>query len=403
MATVNFISYRRQSAFTLRGVMKYVSQDFKVGIDRNNFNTNHTINYQNHNYIFNHTENIHLISGKDCCGENAFSEFMATKNLYGKTDGVQFYHYTQSFKDGENISPQTAHEIAKRFAEDNYKNFEVAIFTHIDNEHLHSHFLINSVSFVDGKKLHQNPNTLRELRKYSDDICKEYGLSTLETYTFGRSKTKSRAEKRANEKGVSWKEKLAKTIDYCMYRSQNKEQFISLMQERGYGVKWTDSRKSITYHCPNNMDCRDNRLNNERYSKQNMELEFEFRIGLGVDNFTGWEFSRKQQDQEQHHRRQSYASQMSLTNQIFSLAKGINMFTQDDDDLETMIALVALTGLSFIGIYCLIDWLNSQNIAKLNDDIMKEVIEEIKEEPENIDGYEEEDLYEEQGFGMSMM
>ncbi len=103
---------------------------------------------------------IKLLSGINCVPETAFSEFMATKSSYKKLDGIQFYHYTQSFKDGENISPKTAHEIAIKFAETHYKNYEVLIATHIDNEHLHSHFIINSVSFETGKKLHQPHNTI---------------------------------------------------------------------------------------------------------------------------------------------------------------------------------------------------------------------------------------------------
>lgn len=402
MATVNFIPYKRQSASTLRGVVKYVLQDSKVKVDKNELNVAHWVHYQNQKSTADDDENIHLISGKDCCGENAISEFLATKNLYGKADGIQFYHYTQSFKDSENISPQTAHEIAKRFAEDNYKNYEVVIATHVDNEHLHSHFLINSVSYVDGKKLHQTPNTLRELRKYSDEICKEYGLSTLETYTFGRSKTMSRAENRATEKGVGWKEKLAKSIDYCMYRSQSKAEFISLMQDRGYGVKWTDSRKNITYHCPNNMDCRDSRLKDERYSKEKMELEFEIRNGFESKCSTGWEFTRTNK-QEQSRQPQTYTPSRTLTGNILSLINSLSHFGDTEDDLNTMVALVALTGLSFVGLYVLIDMLSRENADNLNDEILNEIVDELKEEPENVDGYEEENLDEEQDFGMTMM
>ena len=109
-----------------------------------------------------------------------------------------------------------------KFAEEHYKDFEVLIATHIDNQHLHSHFIINSVSFETGKKLHQPPNTLRKLRLSSDNICKEYGLSTLETYTFGRSKTMGRAEKRARERGNSWKFNLCLTMETAMKKSKSK-------------------------------------------------------------------------------------------------------------------------------------------------------------------------------------
>lgn len=91
-----------------------------------------------------------LISGKDCIGQNAFVEFKCTKDVFKKNTGVQFYHYTQSFKTDMDISPKTAHEIAMKFAEENYKDFQVLVATHVDAGHLHSHFIVNSVSFEDG-------------------------------------------------------------------------------------------------------------------------------------------------------------------------------------------------------------------------------------------------------------
>ena len=180
MATVNFIPCKKQDAFSMRNEIEYILQDFKVCIDPEKLNCDHTVNYQSYSEDVDKTGCIRLISGKDCCPETAFREFMATKNSFKKADQTMFYHYDQAFRDGETISPKTSHEIAVKFAEDNYPDFEVVIATHVDNEHLHSHFIINSVSFKTGKKLHQGPKTLFKLRSYSDQICKQYGLTTLE-------------------------------------------------------------------------------------------------------------------------------------------------------------------------------------------------------------------------------
>ena len=179
MATVNFIPCKKQNAFSMRNEIEYILQDFKVCIDPDKLNCDHTVNYQTYSTDADKTSCIRLISGKDCCPETAFQEFMATKNSFKKADQTMFYHYDQAFKDSEIISPKTAHEIAVKFAEDNYPDFEVVIATHVDNEHLHSHFIINSVSFKTGKKLHQGPKTLLKLRAYSDQICQQYGLTTL--------------------------------------------------------------------------------------------------------------------------------------------------------------------------------------------------------------------------------
>ncbi|MDD2498204.1 MAG: relaxase/mobilization nuclease domain-containing protein [Desulfitobacteriaceae bacterium] len=277
MATVSFIPCKKQNAFSMRNEIEYILQDFKVCIEPEKFNCDHTVNYQTYSTDADKTGCIRLISGKDCCPEIAFQEFMATKNSFKKSDQTMFYHYDQAFKDGETISPKTAHEIAIKFAKDNYPDFEVVIATHVDNEHLHSHFIINSVSFKTGKKLHQGPKTLFKLRAYSDQICRQHGLTTLEPYTGGKSKSLSSREYRAAAKGQSWKFSLMNAIDTAMKISGTKANFIKNMERQGYAVKWTDGRKYITYTCPNTMSCRDIKLHDNRYLKEMMEREFELR------------------------------------------------------------------------------------------------------------------------------
>lgn len=277
MATVNFIPCKKQNAFSMRNEIEYILQDFKVCIEPEKFDCDHTINYQTYSMDAVKTGSIRLISGKDCCPETAFQEFMATKRSFKKADNTMFYHYDQAFKDGETISPKTAHEIAIKFAEDNYPDFEVVIATHVDNEHLHSHFIINSVSFKTGKKLHEGPKTLLKLRAYSDQICQQYGLTTLEPYTGGKSQSLASREYRAASKGQSWKFALMNAIDIAMKISGTKQDFIKNMERQGYAVRWEDSRKYITYTCPNAMSCRDIKLHDSRYLKEMMEREFELR------------------------------------------------------------------------------------------------------------------------------
>ena len=277
MATVNFIPCKKQNAFSMRNEIEYILQDFKVCIEPEKLNCDHTVNYQTYSEYADKTGYIRLISGKDCCPETAFQEFMATKNSFKKADQTMFYHYDQAFKDGETISPKTAHEIAVKFAEDNYPDYEVVIATHVDNEHLHSHFIINSVSFKTGKKLHQGPKTLLKLRAHSDQICQQYGLTTLKPYTGGKSQSLASREYRAAAKGQSWKFSLMNAIDTAMKISSTKQDFIKNMERQGYAVRWENRRKYITYTCPNTMSCRDIKLHDNRYLKEMMEREFEFR------------------------------------------------------------------------------------------------------------------------------
>lgn len=189
---------------------------------------------------------------------------------------MNFYQYVQSFSPEENITPHQAHEIAIEFAEKAWTGYEVLVATHCDAQHIHSHFVINSVSFENGKKLRQNPNTLKSLRALSDEICRHHNLSTLEPYNMDGIKISTR-EYRTAVKGQSWKFKLMNDIDKAMNISGSKEDFINAMSIMGYSVTWTDGRKYITYQCPNKMKCRDIKLHNDKYLKGSMENEFRYR------------------------------------------------------------------------------------------------------------------------------
>ncbi|WP_293970479.1 relaxase/mobilization nuclease domain-containing protein [uncultured Ruminococcus sp.] len=255
MATVTYIREPKQSISAMKGVIDYCCRDKKV---------------------YDKISNQRLISGINCDGENAFSEFLATKKSYKKTDGMNFYQYVQSFSPEENITPQQAHEVALEFAEKAWTGYEVLVATHCDAQHIHSHFVINSVSFENSKKLRQNPNTLKSLRALSDEICRHHNLSTLEPYNKDGMKISTR-EYRTAVKGQSWKFKLMNDIDKAMNISGSKEDFINAMSIMGYTVTWTDDRKYITYQCPNKMKCRDIKLHNDKYLKGSMENEFRYR------------------------------------------------------------------------------------------------------------------------------
>lgn len=255
MATVTYIRESKQSISAMKGVIDYCCQDKKV---------------------YDEISNQRLVIGINCDGENAFKEFMATKKLYGKTDGMNFYQYVQSFSPEENITPHQAHEIAIEFAEKAWTGYEVLVATHCDAQHIHSHFVINSVSFENGKKLRQNPNTLKSLRVLSDEICRQHNLSTLVPYNKDGIKISTR-EYRTAVKGQSWKFKLMNDIDKAMNISGSKEDFINAMSIMGYSVTWTGDRKYITYQCPNKMKCRDIKLHNDKYLKGSMENEFRYR------------------------------------------------------------------------------------------------------------------------------
>ena len=253
MATVNFINRKKsQNRAGMKFVLEYTQRDEKT--------------------LF---EGMKLVSGLNCSPQSVYEEFVNTKLLYGKDSQRMYYHFVQSFHKDEKITPQAAHEVALKLAE-HYKDFEVLVSTHTDCDHIHSHFIINSVSFETGKKLHQSANAIQELRQESDALCMEYGLSICQPKE-QRTKPMPAGEYHSAIRGDSWKIRLINNIDECMRYATSKDMFVQMMESEGYAVKWTDSRKYITYTTPDNKKCRDDRLHEQKYLKERMELELRIR------------------------------------------------------------------------------------------------------------------------------
>ena len=258
MATLNYIQEHKQSPSAMKGVITYCCQKKKV------------------------TDPVSgrkLISGIHCSGETAYEEFMLTKQVYGKTGGVNFYQYTQSFASRNTISSADAHTLALEFAERAWPGHEVLVCTHCDTDNPHSHFVINSVSWQDGRKLRQTPAGFQKLRELNDELCLAHGYTVI-TAKPKPEKGMSAREYRAAEKGKSWKLRLMFVIDQCMRRARSRKEFEEEMHRLGYKVRWTAERKYITYTTPTGMKCRDNKLHEEKYLKEHMEYELRIREEL---------------------------------------------------------------------------------------------------------------------------
>lgn len=214
-----------------------------------------------------------LITGINCSSESAFDEMMVTKRMYNKEKGRQFIHFVHSFHDKENITSELAHEISlKLLEEERFKGFEILAATHIDVDHLHTHFIINTVNSETGMKWQQSNMELEQLKKRSNELCYEYGLKysfiNTKTNEFMNRKSISSGEYRARQKGKSWKHELWLTLNECMKISTSKEDFIKMMNDLGYQVRWQDSRKDITFTLPNGRKCNSDKLHPpEKYTK----------------------------------------------------------------------------------------------------------------------------------------
>lgn len=175
MATTSIWSIKnnlKQSINYIINPEKTINKDY----GKNNYN--HLESYSNKDYDFKN-EKAEYVSCINCSEYDPYGDMKFTKEQYRKTDNILAFHGYQSFKEGE-VTADIAHEIGVKFAEEMFKDYEVVVATHQNTNHVHNHFIINSVSYKTGKKYNNDRANLAKLRHISDSICAEYGLSVLD-------------------------------------------------------------------------------------------------------------------------------------------------------------------------------------------------------------------------------
>ena len=164
----------------------------------------------------------------NCCNnsiDSLVTQFDVIRFAFGKNDKILAHHYVQSFSPNEKITPELAHKIGEELAECVAPGFQVIVATHVDRDHIHNHFLINSVSTKTGSKWLGNQSTLKNLRSESDRLCRQYGLSVIDETT-GLHGIDQATQKLA-EQGKSWKVELchalneAKILCHSIFASLN--------------------------------------------------------------------------------------------------------------------------------------------------------------------------------------
>ncbi len=188
-----------------------------------------------------------LCSAYNCNIDTAQMEMQTTKELYGKTGGRTYKHFIQSFSPEEKITANQAHQMAKEFIESCplFSDFEVAYCTHVDKSHIHTHFVVNSVSFVDGHKFQMSKKDLEDMKTLNNELCKKYGFTICE---IGKNKSfdgqdrkgivaydtnKYKFLKKAKEGKVkSYIQDTAVAVFESMINSLSKEDFIKSMEKR---------------------------------------------------------------------------------------------------------------------------------------------------------------------------
>ena len=180
------------------------------------------------------TDDTLLVSSFGCSAETADIEFSWTRR-HAIDKGTNLgRHLIQAFEPGE-TTPEQAHEIGMKLANEVLGGkYEFVLTTHIDKGHIHNHIIFNAVSFVDYRKYHSNKRSYHYIRRTSDRLCKEHGLSVIIP---GQDKGKSYIEHTTEKSGTSYKAKLKAAIDRLIPQVSTFEELIKRLEAEGYEIK----------------------------------------------------------------------------------------------------------------------------------------------------------------------
>lgn len=176
-----------------------------------------------------------FVSGVNLVPQIARQQMMQTKRQFGKDKGVAAYHGIQSFEPGE-VTAELAHEIGVALAKRLWgAKYEVLVTTHLDREHIHNHFVVNTVSFVDGIRYYRSNEDYREMQEQSDKLCRAYGLSVIDHTPKGKGK--HYAEWKAEKEGKpTYRGMIRKDIDTAVAEAVSERQLWDILRKNGYTI-----------------------------------------------------------------------------------------------------------------------------------------------------------------------
>lgn len=218
---------------------------------------------------------------------SVYNAFVDEKKIWGKDNGRMCAHYVLSFHKDEDVTPEQVLEIARELAEKMFAGHQVLITVHQDKGHLHAHIVVNTVSYLDGKKLQSGPEDLQALKDLTNDLCKERGLSVAEK---GKHFDGTAIEE---GEGIAWDKntyhlinsgKPSYLIDCALAvqdsaeDAESRDDFIEAMESRGWSVTWSDKLKHITFKDQEGNKVRDTTLSKTfslNLTKERLLDEFE--------------------------------------------------------------------------------------------------------------------------------
>ena len=238
------------------------------------------------------SELLTYVTGPYCRDEIKYDlvyrTFLEEKKMWDKDSGRMYAHNIISWHKDEQITPEQALEFGKEFAENWFSGFQTLVAVHKDKDHIHCHLVTNSVSYEDGRKLHNTKKDLERMKQLTNQMCRERGLTVAEK---GKYFDESQIEK---GEVIAWsKDKynlfrqqvkdsfvadcamaVLKALENCI----SKEKFIEKMKQFGWNVNWTEKRKHITFQNQDGKKVRDSNLSKTFHldiSKEDLENEFD--------------------------------------------------------------------------------------------------------------------------------
>ena len=184
------------------------------------------------------TESVCFETGLSCLCETAFTDMRANNLRWHKTGGVQGYHLVQSFAEGE-VTPELAHQIGVELADQLLNGrYQAIVTTHLNTSHIHNHIVWCAVALDNGRKYHSNARSYyTEVRARSDALCRQYGLSVIETPESERGK-RQYAKWQAEAIGQpTWRTAIRMDIDEAVSMVLTWQQFLALLEQKGYEIR----------------------------------------------------------------------------------------------------------------------------------------------------------------------
>jgi hypothetical protein len=244
--------------------------------------------------------------GVDCPPEYAKAQFKATRQLWGKTEGIQAHHVIQSFKPGE-VTPELANQIGQDLAREVAKGHECVVYTHTDKAHIHNHIVINAVSYEDGSKYQSSKKDLYNIREQSDRLCLERGLSVVKEPSAHTRYTL--AEKSLLDKGKdSWKDEIRESIDHIKEKTHSLDDLADQLKKE-FAIETKITKKNISFKHPDSERFVRGTKLGLAYEKETLANEFERKIERGqergnadISDFTRAEYERTRGTDERDER-----------------------------------------------------------------------------------------------------